>query len=60
MIEKLYTYFHGDEAEKTSECAVDLYGGVFYEVRLLEGHLAGCTRLVSAEKTTWHTKAVSR
>ena len=58
MVERLYCYWHGDEAEKTNDCTVNLYGGVFYEVRLIEGHLAGQTRLVNAEKVTWHSRSI--
>lgn len=60
MPEKLYTYFHGDKAEKTSNCTIDLYGGLFYEVLITEGHLAGCTRLVAADSAQWHLETEVR
>jgi hypothetical protein len=39
------TYFKGDLAEYTGKVE-QMHGGTFYEVRLLEGHLEGETRLV--------------
>ena len=40
------TYFKGDEAEYTGN-SEKLYGKMFYEVILIEGHLQGKTRLTS-------------
>ncbi len=40
------TYFHGSLAKYTGRTE-DAYGQTWYEVRLTEGHLIGCTRLVS-------------
>ena len=42
-------FFKGDRCEYTGK-TVKLYGGVFYEVRLIEGHLKGETRLVKEPK----------
>ena len=39
------TYFKGDYAEYTGNME-RLHGGVFYQIRLLEGHLKGQTKLV--------------
>jgi len=45
------TYFKGDLAEYTGKSEM-LYGKMFYEVRLLEGHLTGETRDVSKPPKT--------
>lgn len=42
------TYFKGDLAEFTGKTE-KLYGGIFQEVVLLEGHLVGKTRLVKVD-----------
>lgn len=39
-------YFKGDLAEYTGKSKT-LYGGLFYEIKLLEGHLKGEIRHVS-------------
>jgi hypothetical protein len=39
-------YHRGDEARYTGR-TIDLYGGHFYEVELLEGHRKGTTVVVS-------------
>ena len=41
-----YTYSKGDKAEYTGKSEI-LYGKVFYEVLLLEGHLKGQIRVVA-------------
>lgn len=41
-----YTRFHGDLARFTGNIE-QIYGGTFHEVRLMEGHLKGKTRLVT-------------
>ena len=37
-------YFHGDATEYTGKTQF-LYGGLFYEVRIIEGHLKGTLKL---------------
>ena len=43
---KQTTWFKGDECEYTGR-EFDLYGGHFYEVKMLEGHTKGELRLIS-------------
>ena len=37
------TYWHGDLAEYTGK-TIRMHGGIFYEIRMLEGHLIGQTK----------------
>lgn len=39
------TYIFGDRAAYTGK-VVEAYGGTFYEVRMLEGHMAGQLKVV--------------
>jgi hypothetical protein len=39
-------YWHGDAAEFTGK-VVYLHGETFHEIRLIEGHLTGETRVIS-------------
>ena len=48
MKDKKTTYFKGDEAEYTGKVET-LYGGLFYEIELLEGHLKGHLKLTDRE-----------
>ena len=46
MKTKKTTYFKGDKAEYTGKTE-ELYGGLFYEIKLLEGHLKDHLRLIN-------------
>jgi hypothetical protein len=48
------TYFQGDLAEYTGK-KENHYGALFFEVRLLEGHLKGETRLVLSNPPPYKT-----
>ena len=41
------TYFKGDLAEYTGVTMM-LHGGLFYEIKLLEGHLKGQTKVTQS------------
>lgn len=57
------TYFHGDAAEYTGKTE-QLHGGTFHEIKILEGHLKGQTKLTqrppSEAATLPETKAPER
>jgi hypothetical protein len=38
------TYFHGDKAVYTGK-TMEIHGGKFYEIKLVEGHLKGQTKV---------------
>lgn len=46
-----FTYWHGDKAEYTGK-SERMHGGLFYEVRLLEGHLKGQTKWTQRAPTS--------
>ena len=41
-------YFHGDATEYTGKTQF-LYGAMFYEVRIVEGHLKGTLKLTQTK-----------
>lgn len=44
---RAFTYWKGDKAEYTGQTE-ELYGGVFYEIRMLEGHQVGQLKLTAS------------
>jgi len=53
-------YFMGDLAEYTGE-SLELHGSLFYEIKMLEGHLEGKLRhIVNAPRSTRSTSGVRK
>ena len=57
--EEVKTYFKGDLAEYTGKTQY-AYGGLYYEVRLLEGHQAGQLKYVSPAKYERDKESIAR